>query len=107
MKEVKIELFRKIHAQLKGLHDEISLLSKKSPIDPVNKFKLKLINSVLTTVNEILGPKNKPFENFLVFDEDDLPNNGDVNMILSQYLSCMKELERAKRSTSSEIMDFS
>jgi len=92
MKKGEIELFSKIYAQLEALHNEISLLSKKSPNDAVNKFKLKLINSVLSTTNEILGQKNKPFENFSVFDEDDLSNNGDVNMILSQYLSCMEEL---------------
>lgn len=92
MKKDEIEYFSKTYAQLEALHNEISLLSKKSPSDGVNKFKLKLVNIVLTTTNEILGQKNKPFEDFSVFDEDDLPNNGDVNMLLSQYLSCMEEL---------------
>lgn len=119
MKKGEIELFSKTYAQLEALHNEISLLSKKSPSDAVNKFKLKLINSVLTTTSEILGQKNKPFENFSVFDEDDLPNNGDVNMILSQYLSCTEELRAPNiqrygdhwywkiDGTRSEIMIFS
>lgn len=90
MKETEVELFNKTYAQLESLHDEISLLSKKSPTDGVNKFKLKLINNVLESANKLLGQK-KPFEDFTVFDEDQLPNNSDATLILSQYLSCMEE----------------
>ncbi len=91
MKKAEIELFAKIYAQLESLHDEISLLSKKSPTDGLNKFKLKFINTVLESANKLLGQK-KPFEGFTVFDEDELPNNSDVTLILSQYLSCMEAL---------------
>lgn len=92
MKKGEVELFKKTYTQLQALHNEISLLSKKSPTDGVNEFKLKLVNSVLETANELLGERNKPFEQFTVFDEDDLPNNSDVALVLSQYLGCMHEM---------------
>ena len=47
MNRNEVELFEKINAQLVALHEEISALSKKSPNDGVNKFKLKLINNML------------------------------------------------------------
>lgn len=90
MKKKEEELFNKTYGQLESLHSEISLLSKKSPVDAVNKFKLKLINSVLESANQLLSEKNKPFKDFTVFNEDDLPNNSDVVMILSQYISCIE-----------------
>ena len=92
MKEKEIELFEKLHAQLEGLYDEISTLSKKSPSDAVNKFKLKFINQILGNLNEFLKDKYKPFMEFTKFEEDDLPTNSDVVLILSQYLNCMEKL---------------
>jgi len=35
-----IEKFEKINSQLSGLHEEISMLSKKSPDAQINIFKL-------------------------------------------------------------------
>lgn len=92
MKEKDIELFEKLSAQLDGLYEEISILSKKSPNDAVNKFKLKFINQVLTIVNSILAEKYRPFKDFESFSEDDLPTNADVTFILSQYQNCMEKL---------------
>lgn len=92
MKTVEeIEKLEKIIGQLQGAHNEISILAKKSPADPLNTFKLKLINNVIKASNEILGEKYKPFEHFDQFEVDDLPSNSDVTMILAQY---MEEAER-------------
>jgi hypothetical protein len=92
MKYNDIDKFEKIQAQLKGLYDEIAMLSKKSPNDALNKFKLKFINDVLKEANSILQKKYKPFEQFKNFNEDDLPTNSDVTLILYQYLNCMEKL---------------
>jgi oligoendopeptidase F len=92
MKKIDVELCNKVYVQLKALHNEITLLSRKSPTDAVNKFKLKLINTILEAANKLLGEKYKPFDQFTVFNEDDLPNNGDVAVVLSQYLGCMEKL---------------
>lgn len=95
MKKIDVELCNKVYAQLKALHNEISLLSRKSPTDAVNIFKLKLTNSILEAANKLLGEKNKPFDQFIVFNEDDLPNNSDVAVVLSQYLGCMEKLRES------------
>lgn len=89
----QVETFLKLQPQLKSAYEEISLLSKKKPTDALNKFKLKFINSILVRANEILGEKYKPFPNeFDLFNEDDMPNNGDVVFILSHYLTSLEKL---------------
>lgn len=92
MDKKTIDEFEKTHAQIEALHDEISLLSKKKPDDAINKFKLSFVNSVLEKANALLGQKYKPFSEFKVFDEDTLPTNSDVIMILGQYINCMEKL---------------
>ena len=93
MNTQQVETFLKLQPQLKSAYEEISLLSKKKPTDALNKFKLKFINSILVRANEILGEKYKPFPNeFDLFNEDDMPNNGDVVFILSHYLTSLEQL---------------
>ncbi|EON14735.1 hypothetical protein C266_06444 [Pandoraea sp. SD6-2] len=70
----------------------MSILSKKSPNDAVNKFKLKFINRQLSESNEFLTERYRPFDDFEIFSEDDVPQNSDVVFILSQYLQCMEKL---------------
>lgn len=89
--EDEIRSLEKLIVQLQGLHAEITLLAKKSPNDGLNLFKLKLVNKVLTRGNEILMGHYKPFEDFNIFDEDALPTNSDVTMILALY---MEQAER-------------
>jgi hypothetical protein len=85
-----VERFEKVNGQLEGVYEEITSLSKKSPNDGVNKFKLQLINRILDEANAILDHKHKPFNDFSSFDEDTLPSNSDVVFILAQYLSGME-----------------
>ncbi|HMR00790.1 MAG TPA: hypothetical protein PKA32_00180 [Candidatus Gracilibacteria bacterium] len=93
MNTQQIETFLKLQPQLKSAYEEISLLSKKKPTDQLNKFKLKFINSILSRANGILAKKYQPFpDEFELFDEDDMPNNGDVVFILSHYLTSLEKL---------------
>lgn len=64
-------------------HQEISILSKKSPNDGVNAFKLRMINSNVVFANSLLGESYMPLAGF---DEDDLPSTSDVTFIVAQYL---------------------
>jgi hypothetical protein len=88
----EIDVFEKVLAQLKGLHSEIAELSKKAQNDGLNKFKLKFTNQVLAESNKLLGDKYKPFPDFDLFDENDVPTNSDATFIISQYLGCMERL---------------
>ena len=95
--EKEVRDFEKLTVQLQGLHSEISQLAKKSPNDGLNTFKLKLVNKVLEKGNEILKGIYKPFEDFNLFDEDALPTNSDVTMILTLYI------EQAERYRSDNV----
>lgn len=91
MNRSQVNTFEKLSGQLLSVYEEISLLSKKSPNDPVNKFKLKFVNKLLLQSNDFLANKYKPFDDFELFDEDDMPQNSDVVFILSQYLQCFEK----------------
>lgn len=95
MNENEVNSFIQLYTQIEALYTEVSLLSKKNPIDVVNKFKLRYINKTLEQANNILKDERKPFSDFTFFEEDNLPTNSDITMILSQYLSCMEELRSA------------
>jgi hypothetical protein len=80
-----MKILEKISGQIGDILEEIRSLSKKNPNDAVNKFKLRYINQVITDANKILEKKRMPFEDFIGFNEDELPSNSDVTFILSQY----------------------
>ena len=86
-----VEILEKTIGQLDTIYIEISLLSKKSPNDAVNTFKLKLINSVLQVANTILGDGYKPFDEFEQFNKDDVPSTSDIVFVIAQY---KKEINR-------------
>lgn len=92
MKTTDVNLFEKIQVQMQALHDEVGVLSKKSPNDALNKFKLKLVNGLIHEANSLLTGDYKPLANFEVFNEDDIPTNSDVVMVLAQYLNCLEKL---------------
>lgn len=92
MTKQEVDNFEKLQAQLEGLHNEISALSKKSQNDALNKFKLKFVNKILSDSNDLLGENYKPFSDFETFEENDMPTNSDVAMMLTQYLSCFEKL---------------
>lgn len=99
MKTTKdVENLEKLIGQLQGLHSEISQLAKKSPNDGLNVFKLKLVNKVLQSGNEVLAGRYIPFDDFRQFEESDLPTNSDVTMILAQYM------EQAERFRSDQMI---
>ena len=72
--------------QVRTLKFEFQALSSKKPNDTLNKFKVKYVNQTLTDANKVLG-EDKPYNDFDVFCDEDLPTNSDVLMILSLYLN--------------------
>lgn len=96
-----VERLEKLIGQLQGMYSEISTLAKKNPNDSLNPFKLKLINRIIELGNSVLGESYKPFEEFDVFDGDDVPTTSDVTMVLAQYM------EEAERFRSDNVMQNS
>jgi hypothetical protein len=92
LNSLDVDKFEKLVGQVQGLYEEMSILSKKSPNDAVNKFKLKFINGQVSDANAFLAERYRPFADFDIFSEDDIPQNSDVVFILSQYLQCMEKL---------------
>ncbi len=80
----EFEAFEKNERQLHVFYREVSALSRKSPNDAVNKFKLGLINACLRGLNLAIG---NPLEGFESFEESLLPSNSDVGVVLGQYVA--------------------
>ena len=83
--------FEQLRVQLKTFYDELSILSKKAPDGKLNKFKLKFLNDTLKNINAILGATHRPFPDFEVFADDELPSNSDAVLILSHYLKSLTQ----------------
>ena len=93
MNQAQVEQFLKLQPQIKSAYDEIALLSKKKPTESLNKFKLKLINGMLSKANELLEEHYIPFPGeFTLFDDDDMPTTSDVVFIFSHYLTSLEKL---------------
>ncbi len=88
-----VELFVKVETQIIGLYKEIGLLSKKNPNDAVNKFKLRFINQSVSDANKLLTGNYRPYSDFEVFAEEDIPTTSDVVMILEQYITALRKLQ--------------
>jgi len=58
----------------------------------VNKFKLGFLNQILSEANSFLPKQHRPFADFDVFKEEELPSNSDVTFIILQYLNCFEKL---------------
>lgn len=97
-KKEDIYEFVKLEQQLHSFLDDISELSKKKPNDPLNKFKLKFINTTLLKLNAILKD-DRPFAEFEQFDVDDLPTNSDVVLLLSQYAAAVLRFRMENTTT--------
>lgn len=91
MKRDDVHSFEKLAVQLESLYHEMSTLTKKTPTDAVNSFKLEFINTALEKCNEFLGLHYRPFAEFEVFSSDAVPSNSDVTLILSQYIECAEK----------------
>lgn len=76
---------KKVLDQVRTLKYEFQTLSGKKPNDVVNEFKVKYVNQTLTDANAVLG-EDKPYKDFDLFCDEELPTNSDVLMMLSLYV---------------------
>lgn len=85
-----IREFEQLEVQLQTFYEELSILSKKAPDGKMNKFKLKFVNDTLKKTNSLLGDTHRPFPDFELFSDEDLPSNSDAVLMLSHYLKSME-----------------
>lgn len=91
MKRTQIDELEKLIGQLESIYKELAVLSKKSPNDAVNTFKIRYVNVTLKNCNAFLCKKYKPFDDFNQFDMDDVPSNSDLTFIIAQYMQAIEK----------------
>lgn len=94
MIKADVELYDKLHGQLMTMKTQFDALSKKTPNDVVNEFKIGLVNKLLVDINELIGDY-KPFPNFEQFENSPRVFNSDVLLILAHYLTAMSRFKVA------------
>jgi hypothetical protein len=73
---------------LTKMYEEFKELSKKQPAQPISKQKIKVVNRLLAAVRTVV--EGEPSLQFLdLLDEDDIPQQSDVVLMLSQYVGAM------------------
>ncbi|MBU0801733.1 MAG: hypothetical protein KKB56_17585 [Gammaproteobacteria bacterium] len=84
----RAESFDVTRPLLQSMYDEFKELSKKKPEAALSKGKVKIVNRLLERVREVLaGEASMDFLDIL--DDDDIPQNSDVVLMLSQYVASM------------------
>ena len=75
---------------LNAMFSEFRELSKKNPDRPVSKPKIRVVNRLLGRCREVLD--DEPSIEFLdLLDEDEVPQNSDVVLMLSQHVAAMTQ----------------
>lgn len=86
------EKFDSLMPLLSSMFHEFQELSKKKPDGVLNKCKIAIVNRLLREIHGILA--EEPTSIYLdILNEDDLPQNSDVVLILSLTVAAMKTFE--------------
>ena len=86
--ERQVAAYERLVPMLHAARQEMSELSKKKPDGIVNSLKIRNINRVLTELQKLLA--NDPSREFVeLLDEDTLPQNSDVVLLLSQWQTAL------------------
>ena len=101
----EIELYETLQPKVASIRDTIKDLSNKKPDSTLNSFKVKRVNLLLEQANTLLKAL-KPYEDFTTFDEDDLPTNSDVLMILNLYIESFEKYWQDNSETFPNPFEF-
>lgn len=84
-----VDKFDMLSPMLNSALEEVREFSKKKQDGVLNPLKVKIINRLLNDIKGILV--NEASVDYLeVLDEDTLPQNSDVVLVLGQYKAAMK-----------------
>ncbi len=86
----KVEIYITIAPLLEAMFNEFKELSKKKPDGAVNKNKIKIVNRLLVKCKDLLQDENV-IDYLDIIDEDDVPQNSDIVLMLSQYNAAMEQ----------------
>jgi len=102
----EVKKFEMLFPMLDSDIAEIRELSKKKQDEPLNPFKVKIINKKLEQIKTLL--KNEPSNEYLeLLDEDTLPTNSDAVLMLTQFINALRQFKKKYyESDGSEISMF-
>jgi hypothetical protein len=88
--EQEVTTYERLVPMLHAAQHEMSELSKKRPDGIVNTLKIRIINRLLVELRKLL--ENDPSRDFVeLLDEETLPQNSDVVLLLSQWQSALAQ----------------
>lgn len=87
--QYKVDQYHLLNPLINGIYNEFKELTKKKPETVLNVYKVKVVNRVLEPIKELLE-KEEVIEFLDTLDQDDLPTNSDVILILNQYLKALR-----------------
>jgi hypothetical protein len=74
---------------LESMYAEFKEFSKKNPDAVISKNKIRIVNRLLERIRKVLIDEES-IEFLDLLDEDEVPQSGDVTLILSQYVAAMQ-----------------
>ena len=91
--EQQVTIYERLVPMLQAAHQEMSELSKKKPDGIVNGLKIRNINRLLVELSKLLV--NDPSREFIeLLDDETLPQNSDVVLLLSQWQAALTQYAR-------------
>lgn len=91
--EANVKNYNMIFPMLESILNEMKVLSSKKQDGILNNFKVKLINRLIGPARELLA--DEPTLEYLEeIEEDMLPQNSDVVLILCQYIEALEQFKR-------------
>lgn len=86
----KAQAWETVDPLLDAMYHEFKELSKRKPDGPVSLQKIKTVNRLLEKCREAL--ELEPTLVYLdLLDQDEVPQNSDAVLLLSQYVAAMKQ----------------
>ncbi len=88
--EAEAEEYELLNPLLRSLLTEMKELSKKKQDGVVNKLKVTIVNKILERIRGLL--EKEPTSRFIaLLDDETLPTNSDVVLILAQFKAAMDQ----------------
>ena len=92
----EVRQYEAVVSQLQALAGQFEGQTAKKPDNPVNAFKVNIVNEKLAAANKLLEGEFRPLDGFTQFEEVNLPFNSDVSLVLGAYLSSLERWRSAR-----------
>lgn len=101
----QVGIYDRLVPMLEAAHREMSEFSKKKQDGVVNSLKIRNINRLLDKLEGVLD--QDPSKEFLErLDEDDLPQNSDAVLLLSQWKAALEQFKKKHFGTDPETHQY-